>query len=273
VASYIHRYGLYRGRPAGRTTAFRPDELRPVIVQDKRNPRALELASRFGFTQDAEEPNVVVVIGGDGTMLKAILKHWRRRLPFMGINAGRRGFLLNESEEVLESDWVVRQLPLLYVESVTKDGQSRHALGFNEMWAERQTGQSAWLEVKVDGEVRLPRLVGDGALLSTAAGSTAYARAMGATPLLVDTGALLLVGNNVMEPANWKSALLSLDAVVELRTLDPEKRPVRVFVDGVLQGEVLSVKSRLSRIAAAELVFSPRHDMAQKLAEIQFPLS
>ena len=94
---------------------------------------------------------------------------------------------------------------------------------------------------------------------------------MGATPLLVDTEALLLTGSNVMEPPNWKSAHLPLDSVVELRTLGGAKRPVRAFVDGVLQGEMLHMTARVSRIAAAELAFSPLHDMALKLAQIQFP--
>ena len=71
---------------------------------------------------------------------------------------------------------------------------------------ERATGQTAWLQVKVGHQVRLPKLVCDGLLLATPAGSTAYARSMGATPLLAETPAWLLVGSNVMQPANWKSA-------------------------------------------------------------------
>jgi NAD kinase len=144
-------------------------------------------------------------------------------------------------------------------------------LAFNDAWVERATGQAAWMEVNVNDQVRLPRLVADGILLSTAAGSTAYARAMGATPLLVETPALTLVGSNTMEPPNWTSALLSLDSQVELRTLDPDKRPLMGFVDGIPQGRVEKMCVRVSRIAAVELAFCPGHDMAEKIAEIQFP--
>jgi hypothetical protein len=74
-----------------------------------------------------------------------------------------------------------------------------------------------------------------------------------------------------MEPPNWNSALLSLDSQVEFRTLAPDKRPLVGFVDGVPQGGIERMRARVSRIAAVELAFCPGHDMAEKIAEIQFP--
>ena len=40
-----------------------------------------------------------MVVGGDGTMLRAIRQYWRRRVPFFGINTGHLGFLLNDSPQ------------------------------------------------------------------------------------------------------------------------------------------------------------------------------
>src|SRR5581483_1121947 len=90
-------------------------------------------------------------------------------------------------------------------------------LTFNDAWLERSTGQSAWLQVSISDKLRLPKLVCDGLLVSTPAGSTAYARSMGATPLLADTPAWLVVGSNVAQPPHWKSALLSEDTVGKLQ--------------------------------------------------------
>jgi len=135
---------------------------------------------------------------------------------------------------------------------------------------ERSTSQSAWMEVSVNGVPQLSKLVADGALVSTAAGSTAYARSMGASPLLADTPAWLLVGSNVMEPSHWKSALLSNDSDVEIINLEPQSRPVSACVDGIAQGPVRSIKARLSRAATVELAFLATHDMAEKIAAIQF---
>lgn len=277
VVDYIRRHGLYRSGPRARTTLeCTLAEPRLIVAAADRNPTAQEWAASFARYECPENPNCVLVIGGDGTMLRAIQRYWRLRVPFFGLNAGHLGFLLNDPEEVLSGAFpppalISRPMPLLYVQMQTQDGEWVNGLTFNDTWVERATGQTAWVEVNVDGVTRLPKLVCDGVLLSTAAGSTAYARSMGATPLLPDTPAWLIVGSNVMHPINFKSALLSLDAQVELRNLDPGKRPLNGYVSGDLVRDVLAVRARVSRIAAAELVFCPQHDMTQKIAQIQFP--
>jgi NAD kinase len=182
---------------------------------------------------------------------------------------------MNAPEQVFDAglpsrDVIFRQLPLIYVEMDTAEGQTISTHAFNDAWVERSTSQSAWLQITVNGVPRIEKLVSDGALVSTAAGSTAYARAMGASPLLADTPAWLLVGSNVMDPANWKSALLSPDMSVEITCLDPERRAVHAYVDGVAQGAVRSLRARISRAATVELVFLANRDMAEKIASIQF---
>jgi NAD kinase/nicotinic acid mononucleotide adenylyltransferase len=282
VAAYVERHGLYRGGVPVRMTRLKLDQPRLLIETADRNEKAAlwrRQFERFECPADrAGEANGVLVLGGDGSMLHAIQKHWRRRIPFFGVNAGHLGFLLNNADEVLGEgqfpppELLLRQMPLLYVEFEKPDGSVVADLTFNDAWVERSTGQSAWLEVKVDGNVRLPKLVCDGALLSTAAGSTAYARSMGATPLLADTPAWLLVGSNVMTPPTWQSALLSCDSQVEVRSLDKiRKRPLNGYLYGVLMGEVVAMRARVSRIASVELAFYPRHDMAEKIAQLQFP--
>jgi len=146
------------------------------------------------------------------------------------------------------------------------------ALAFNDCWVERATGQTAWIQVKVNDQERLAQLVADGALVSTAAGSTSYASAMGATPLPLNTPALLLVGSNVLKPTFWRPVVLPLASTVELTTLDPIKRPLHGYVDGVSHGNVVNLRARVSNTAAVELVFAPQHDPAAKLAQIQFPV-
>ncbi|HEY4221593.1 MAG TPA: hypothetical protein VGO62_09625, partial [Myxococcota bacterium] len=93
------------------------------------------------------------------------------------------------------------------------------------------------------------------------------------TPLLADTAAWLLVGSNVMEPFLWKSSLLSTSSTVEVRSLHVEKRPLNGFLHGVSLGEVSEMRARLSRAASVELAFLGQHDMAEKIASIQFPSS
>lgn len=299
VAAYVDRYGLYRGRMPSRVTRLNLAEPRWEVFADERNAKAVQLADELrqlhlaaaddplapatapapdGDNPSSLLPNAVLAVGGDGTMLRAIRQHWQRRIPFFGVNAGHLGFLLNAADSVrgnpqFAQELVLRQMPLLYVETQeVPGGPWRSDFAFNDAWVERSSSQSAWLEISVGGQVRLARMVCDGALVSTASGSTAYARSMGATPLLADTPAWLLVGSNVMHPTNWTSALLGVEQEVVLRSLDEHgKRPLAAYVDGVSQGPVCALRARVSRTAAVELAFLPNHDMAEKIARVQFP--
>jgi nicotinate (nicotinamide) nucleotide adenylyltransferase len=274
VRDFIARHKLYHGTLPSRAMQIALKEPRFLIFADTRNPKAAQWAESFARYSRPDDPNCVLVIGGDGTMLRAIQQHWRLRVPFFGLNAGHLGFLLNNASEVLNSSFpaelVVRHMPLLYVEMELRNGEVEKGLTFNDAWVERSTGQTAWLSVTVDGCERLPKLVCDGLLVATAAGSTAYARSMGATPLLADTPAWMVVGSNVMDPINWKSALLSLDARLEMRSLDPVKRPLNGYMFGAAIGEVVAMRARISRVAAVELAFCPSHDITEKISDIQF---
>jgi len=274
--TYIERYGLYRAPVPGTWARGTLQDRKFFLQANPMIPKVLELSGPLGGQHVAAcDADFISVVGGDGAMLRSIREHWRARLPFFGINAGHLGFLLNAPEQVSAGDFppgdvIFRQLPMLFLEFEDTDGQTRTAHGFNDAWIERATSQSAWIEVTVNKVRRIPKLVSDGVLVATAAGSTAYARSMGAPPLLADTAAWLLVGSNVLEPAHWRSALLSPDTTVEVRCLDPDKRPVQAYVDGESMGRVAALRARLSRAAAAELVFCASHDMAEKIAQIQF---
>jgi NAD+ kinase len=274
--AYIERYGLYRAPIPGNWARGTLENAKFFLQADETNPKVRQLSAKLdGQHVSAAQADFISVVGGDGAMLRSIREHWRSRLPFFGINAGHLGFLLNAPQQVSAqtfppSDVIFRQLPMLFLEFEDESGKRHTAHGFNDAWLERATSQSAWLEVTVNGVPRIPKLVSDGALVATAAGSTAYARSMGASPLLADTPAWLLVGSNVLEPAHWRSALLSPDTTVEIRSLDPKNRPVQAFVDGLSMGRVVALHARLSRAAAAELVFCASHDMAEKIAAIQF---
>jgi len=275
VAAYIERYGLYRGRIPARRTRWQFEQPRLLIVASE-TPHAQAMAERYEQWVDLENPTAVLVLGGDGTMLHAIRQHWRRRLPFIGVNQGHLGFLLNEPASFLpemftQTECVVRLMPMLFIEVENTDGTRQTDLAFNDAWVERNTSQTAWLEVTVNGQVRIPKLVADGALVCTAAGSTAYARSMGVAPLLADTPGWIVVGSNVMTPSGWKSALLAPEATVSLRSLDGQKRPISAYVGGRPLGQVAAMHARQSRIATVELVFAADRDMAEKISRIQFP--
>lgn len=185
------------------------------VLHDEHNPAARELAERLKdfAVAEGEEPDLIVPIGGDGFMMQSIRRHWQRFIPFFGVNAGHVGYLLNDAahlEELMTSPLKLYHTAMLYAVAqpespaiATEAGfqgpqealqeappPEIEQLAFNDAWIERSTGQTALINVSVNGMRRLTRARGDGVLVSTAAGSTAYAIALGASP--VPIGATML---------------------------------------------------------------------------------
>lgn len=276
VRDYVERYGLYKLSGIQHEGIVGTNSARFLIIADERNEEACRLKERLAGISTEHDPDFVLVIGGDGTMLAAIQNYWQLRRPIVGLNAGHVGFLMNEPQSLMTSaqgicsDLVVRRMPMLHVEFSRTDSPPVEVLSFNDAWVERSTGQTAWLRVSVNGQVKLEKAVCDGMLVSTAAGSTAYAMSMGASPLLADTPAWLLVGSNVMRPVGWKSAILPLEASVLIEGQNTDKRPLNGFAFGQLIPNVTAMTARVSRVATLELAFSPAHDMARKISDLQF---
>jgi NAD kinase len=163
-------------------------------------------------------------------------------------------------------------MPMLRVDIETPDGERQRGLAYNDAWVEREVGQAAWLRLDVDGQTRVDKVVGDGVLVATAAGSSAYARSMGATPVPLGSPVLTVAGSNIFRPRFWKPVALPDTAVVKLTSLDRSgKRPVRSFVGGQPVGRVQAMEARVSSVAAVELAFNPEFDPSARLLRSLFP--
>lgn len=273
VAAYVNRHGLFRDVPLTGVLSLRPESPRLQLVVDDYNLKSRELGEKLQ-SQVRPDPDLIVSLGGDGTMLRAIRRHWRQRLPFIGINTGGLGFLLSGRKliDFGHEDLLLYHLPLLRVECTFNDGTTAESIAFNDAWVERATGQTAWVRVLVNGVERVPRLVADGVLVSTAAGSSSYARAMGATPVPLNTEVLTLVGSNVLKPTFWRPVVLPLESEIVIETVDPVRRPLTGSIDGTTHEKPVNrMAIRVSRTAAVELAFTRDHDPVAKLGFVQFP--
>ena len=296
VQDHIASFMLYRGVPPPTTLPYVLSEIRALLYWDSFNPTACEVKKTFEPLEDTANPNVILVIGGDGTMIRAIREYWRTRLPFFGINCGHLGFLHNElnaakailrcnsnsnsnnnnnnEEKRIEEELpkaIVHYLPLFRVECELVDGSASSDICFNDTWLERASGQSAWVRISINDEVKIEKMVGDGVLVSTAAGSTAYAQAMGCCPIPVGTPLMCLTGSNVSTPLAWRPTYLPLNCSVAFEGLNLEKRPLRGFVDGVDLGLVKKMNVRTSNIGNCRLIFLEPISLLSKLSTLQFP--
>ncbi|MBN9518263.1 NAD(+)/NADH kinase, partial [bacterium] len=272
VGEYIRRHGLFTSAIPSREVRTRFEKPRLKIVCGPQK-ESQERAAAFRHLEHPD-PNLILVLGGDGTMLHAIRQHWRLRLPFLGLNAGHLGHLMNEilSADLAGSEFVLHRMPMLRVDIVAEDNTRTRGLAFNDAWVERDSGQGAWLRVEVNREARLKKVVCDGLLVATPSGSSAYARAMGSTPVPLSSPVITLAGSNVFHPRFWKPIALPADTVIKMTsTGDPAKRPVRGFLDGLPLGRVKSMEVRVSPVAAVELAFTPAFDLSARLLRSLFP--
>jgi NAD kinase len=275
VARYIERHRLFHPYPARAASRYQLENPRVMFAFDPQNDRAKQLADRYAALA-GDQPDVILVVGGDGTMLRAIHDHWHMRVPFLGLNAGHLGFWMNARlpDELDGLELVCHPMPMLRVDAEDADGCIAQALAYSDAWLERTTGQAAWLRLDVDGQTRLQKIVGDGMLVATASGSSGYARAMGAGPVPLSSPVLTLAGSNIFQPRFWKQMTLADDVVVSLSNLDQSgKRPVRAFADGHHLGIVQQVSIRKSAVAGVELAFTREFDPSRKLLDSLFPPS
>ncbi len=144
---------------------------------------------------DVASCDLVVALGGDGTTLAALHAAAPHRLPVLGIACGSLGALTATSADATEEalariaagDWHRRVLPGM---GVSADGSApRHAI--NDLVVARKGANQVVIGVRVDDELYV-RFAGDGVVLSTPLGSSAYTTAAGGPILAANTEAIVI---------------------------------------------------------------------------------
>ncbi|GAN68259.1 NAD kinase [Acetobacter orleanensis] len=222
------------------------------------------------------EAEVVVCLGGDGFMLETLRVVLEQHLsvPVYGMNCGSVGFLMNPMlEDNLPQRLTTTQAATLHplrMTARTMQGNTHEALALNDVFLFRQTRQAAKIRVDVDGMVRMPELICDGALLATPAGSTAY-NLSAHGPIVPLSGNLLpLTPICPFRPRRWRGALLPSTARVGFTILEAEKRPVAAVADSIEIRDVISVQIHEDRDLAVTVLFDPGQTLSERITAEQF---
>jgi NAD+ kinase len=231
------------------------------------------LVKRYGETPP-EEADIIVALGGDGFMLETLHRNLERRVPIFGMHRGTVGFLMNQFEVEGLPERLARAQAFtihpLEMSAVDNDGGEHRALAINEVSLLRQTRQAAWIRIRVDGKVRLEELSGDGVLLATPVGSTAYNLSAHGPIIPLGAGVLALTPISAFRPRRWRGALVPHTATIGFEVLDPGKRSVSATADYTEVRDVVTVDVRENRAIAFTLLFDPEHNLEERVWAEQF---
>ena len=241
------------------------------------HPGALEAVARLEQRYGRVAPqsaDVLVVLGGDGFMLHTLHEHVDLDLPVFGMRLGDVGFLMNRyaPDGLIERIQASRPVTLNPLSMRCRDieGQLHEAVAFNEVSLLRQINQAAQIRILVNGLVRLERLVADGVLVATAAGSTAYNLSAHGPILPLGTEAVVLTPISPFRPRRWQGAILPADAEIAFEVLNPERRPVSATADYDEVRNVTRVEVQLNRGIGPRLLFDPEHSLEERIINEQF---
>ena len=236
--------------------------------------KALKSLKKLYENVPPNEADVIVALGGDGTVLKSLHDFLKNETPIYGMNRGFVGFLMNQFAEknLLErlSEAIPYKLYPLIIKSYDKKGNIQNGLAFNDVSMIRNSPRIAKIKVQVNNKIRIKEFLGDGCLISTPAGSSAYNLSLRGPVIPVGAQVLALTPISPYRPRRWRGALLNNDVKITLHSLDHESRPVRAEADFMEFDDLVKLEIELDKTKFMNLLFDPGHDMEERIITEQF---
>jgi NAD+ kinase len=232
-----------------------------------------DLAARYDLV-DPDDCEVIVALGGDGLLLHTIHDYLQLGRPIFGMNRGTVGFLMNQYRPDGLLERIAAAAPItihpLRMAVVFTNGRTSHALAFNEVAVTRSSAHSANLRLSIDGVERMARFMGDGLIVATPAGSTAYNLSAHGPIIPLGSNLLAVTPVSPFRPRRWKGALVPHTAEIVVENLDPDKRPLAATADFDELFHVVSVTVREDPSTTVELLFDADHSLEERIIAEQF---
>jgi NAD+ kinase len=193
--------------------------------------------------------NITIVVGGDGFMLQTLKRNKNSKRFFYGINSGNYGFLMNKfsSKNIIKNLSKSKLISISPLEMTVKTykGQSKKYLAINEVSILRQSRQAATLSIFNGSKLLIKRLVADGVMVSTPAGSTAYNLSVHGPILNLNSKKLSISPISPFRPRRWKGRIVNDKSKITIKNLNPLKRPISAVADNleVRNAKIINVKT------------------------------
>ena len=216
-----------------------------------------------------KQSDVIVVIGGDGFMLETLKKYHKYKKPFYGINKGTFGFLMNKfkikniKKNILKAKSFL--ISPLEMHSITKNNIKKSVIAINEVSLLRQSRQAASLQIINGKKILIKKLICDGVLVSTPAGSTAYNLSVHGPILSLNSKKLAVTPISPFRPRRWKGKIVSASSLIKIKNLNTKKRPVSAVADNVEVRNIKRVNIKINNLIKFKLLYDRNNSLTKKI--------
>jgi len=215
------------------------------------------------------KPNTIIVIGGDGFMLQTLKKNRKSKKLFYGINSGNYGFLMNKfsSKTIIKNLSKANMITISPLEMTVKNNknQTRKYLAINEVSILRQSRQAASLSINYGSKQIIKKLVSDGVLVSTPAGSTAYNLSVHGPILSLNSKKLSISPISPFRPRRWKGRIVSDKSKITIKNLNPKKRPISVVADNIEVRKAKNIIIKTNQKIKFNLLYDQNRSLQKKI--------
>mgnify|MGYP005994746153 CR=1 FL=1 len=216
-----------------------------------------------------KKDNLIIVIGGDGFMLQTLKKNKNSKKQFYGINSGNYGFLMNKfsSKNIIKNLTKANMISISPLEMIVKNkkNQIKKSIAINEVSILRQSRQAASLSIRQGSRQIIKKLVSDGVLVSTPAGSTAYNLSVYGPILSLHSKKLSICPISAFRPRRWKGKIVNYKSKILITNLEPSKRPISAVADNLEVRNAKSITVKINNKIKFNLLYDKNRSLQKKI--------
>ncbi len=240
-----------------------------ISDKNKKSSNIKNLLLKKIKSNNFKKENLIVVIGGDGFMLQTLKKNKNSKKHFYGINSGNYGFLMNKfsSKDILKNLSKANLVTISPLEMIVKrkNNQTKRSIAINEVSVLRQSRQAASLSIKQGSKQIIKKLVSDGVLVSTPAGSTAYNLSVHGPILSLNSKKLSISPISAFRPRRWKGKIVNDKIKIVITNLNPSKRPISAVADNLEVRNAKSITVKTNNKIKFNLLYDKNRSLQKKI--------
>ena len=216
-----------------------------------------------------KKSNIIIVLGGDGFMLQTLKKFYKFKKPFYGINSGNYGFLMNRfsNKDFINNLKTSKNIKIHPIQMIVKNknNQTKKSIAINEVSILRQSRQASWISISVKDKHIIKKLISDGVLVSTPAGSTAYNLSAHGPILNLDSNKLAVTPISPFRPRRWKGTIVNDKFLINIKNLDVHKRPISAVADNLEVRNAKNITIKVDKKISFDLLYNRNNSLHKKI--------